>query len=76
MSDYKDLTSEVGANAVRITINRPEVFNAFRNPTVEELILAVESRFEISLPLDQAEPSTFTTLGGFAAIAAAQGTPP
>ena len=38
MSNYKDITYEVGANAVRITINRPEVFNAFRNQTVEELI--------------------------------------
>ena len=28
---YKDITYEVGENAVRITINRPEVFNAFRN---------------------------------------------
>ncbi|HMN80533.1 MAG TPA: enoyl-CoA hydratase-related protein [Burkholderiaceae bacterium] len=40
MSDYKDVLYDVGANAVRITINRPEVFNAFRNQTVEELILA------------------------------------
>jgi len=40
MTDYKDITYEVGANAVRITINRPEVFNAFRAQTVEELILA------------------------------------
>ena len=37
---YKDITYEVGENAVRITINRPEVFNAFRTQTVEELILA------------------------------------
>ena len=40
MSEYKDITYEVGENAVRITINRPEVFNAFRAQTVEELILA------------------------------------
>ena len=40
MSDYKDILYEVGPNAVRITINRPEVFNAFRTQTVEELILA------------------------------------
>lgn len=38
MSNYKDITYEVGANAVRITINRPEVMNAFRLQTVEELI--------------------------------------
>ena len=38
MPEYKDITYEVGANAVRITINRPEVMNAFRLQTVEELI--------------------------------------
>jgi 2-ketocyclohexanecarboxyl-CoA hydrolase len=38
MPNYKDITYEVGANAVRIFINRPEVFNAFRVQTVEELI--------------------------------------
>jgi 2-ketocyclohexanecarboxyl-CoA hydrolase len=38
MADYKDIQYEVGANAVRITINRPEVMNAFRLQTVEELI--------------------------------------
>lgn len=40
MSEYKDITYEVGANAVKITINRPEVFNAFRPQTLEELIQA------------------------------------
>jgi 2-ketocyclohexanecarboxyl-CoA hydrolase len=38
MTSYKDITYEVGANAVRITINRPDVMNAFRLQTVEELI--------------------------------------
>lgn len=38
MTAYKDITYEVGANAVRITINRPDVMNAFRLQTVEELI--------------------------------------
>ena len=38
MSNYKDIIYEVGANAVRITINRPDVLNAFRLQTVEELI--------------------------------------
>ena len=37
MSNYKDITYEVGANAVRVTINRPDVLNAFRLQTVEEL---------------------------------------
>jgi 2-ketocyclohexanecarboxyl-CoA hydrolase len=40
MAEYKDIQYEVGANAVRITINRPEVMNAFRLQTVEELIQA------------------------------------
>jgi len=39
-TQFKDILYEVGANAVFITINRPEVFNAFRTQTVEELIQA------------------------------------
>jgi 2-ketocyclohexanecarboxyl-CoA hydrolase len=39
---YKDVLYDVGSNAVRITINRPEVFNAFRVQTVEELIDAFQ----------------------------------
>jgi len=35
---YKDILYEVRENAVHITINRPEVMNAFRLQTVEELI--------------------------------------
>jgi 2-ketocyclohexanecarboxyl-CoA hydrolase len=46
MASYKDITYEVGANAVRITINRPEVFNAFRLQTVEELISAFQQANE------------------------------
>lgn len=38
--DYQDILYQVGPSAVRITINRPEVFNAFRLQTVEELINA------------------------------------
>lgn len=41
MTDYEDILYEVGDNAVRITINRPEVYNAFRLRTVEELIDAL-----------------------------------
>jgi 2-ketocyclohexanecarboxyl-CoA hydrolase len=37
-ASYKDILYEVGKSAVRITINRPEVYNAFRVQTVEELI--------------------------------------
>jgi 2-ketocyclohexanecarboxyl-CoA hydrolase len=42
MADYRDVVYEVGENAVRITINRPEVMNAFRLQTVEELISAFQ----------------------------------
>lgn len=43
---YKDILYEVGENAVRITLNRPEVFNAFRLQTVEELISAFQKANE------------------------------
>ena len=36
--EYKDILYEVRDGVVRITINRPEVYNAFRNQTLEELI--------------------------------------
>ena len=35
---YKDILYEVRDGVVNITINRPEVYNAFRNQTLEELI--------------------------------------
>src|SRR6185369_16956693 len=38
---YKDVLYEVRDNAVRVTINRPDVYNAFRNQTLEELIDAL-----------------------------------
>ena len=38
---YKDITYEVRDGVVRVTINRPEVYNAFRNQTLEELIDAL-----------------------------------
>jgi 2-ketocyclohexanecarboxyl-CoA hydrolase len=39
--DYKDILSEIRpAGVARITINRPDTFNAFRAQTVEELIEA------------------------------------
>jgi 2-ketocyclohexanecarboxyl-CoA hydrolase len=38
---YKDITYEVRDNAARVTINRPEVMNAFRLQTLEELIDAL-----------------------------------
>ncbi|HMO47793.1 MAG TPA: enoyl-CoA hydratase-related protein [Rubrivivax sp.] len=38
---YKDILYEVRDGVVRITLNRPEVYNAFRNQTLEELIDAL-----------------------------------
>jgi 2-ketocyclohexanecarboxyl-CoA hydrolase len=46
MATYRDITYEVGENAARITINRPEVMNAFRLQTVEELIDAFQKANE------------------------------
>jgi 2-ketocyclohexanecarboxyl-CoA hydrolase len=46
MTAYKDIIYGVGTNAVRITINRPEVYNAFRLQTVEELIRAFQNANE------------------------------
>src|ERR1700674_1876995 len=39
---YKDILYEVRGGVVRITINRPEVYNAFRLQTLEELIDAFQ----------------------------------
>ena len=41
-SEYKDIIYDVRENAVHITINRPDVMNAFRLQTVEELIHALK----------------------------------
>ncbi len=46
MANYRDVTYELGENAVRITINRPDVMNAFRLQTVEELIDAFQKANE------------------------------
>ena len=46
MANYRDVTYKLGENAVRITINRPEVMNAFRLQTVEELIDAFQKANE------------------------------
>jgi 2-ketocyclohexanecarboxyl-CoA hydrolase len=46
MAAYRDITYDLGENAVRITINRPEVMNAFRLQTVEELIQAFQQANE------------------------------
>src|SRR6267143_801021 len=46
MPTYKDILYELGSNAVRITINRPDVYNAFRLQTVEELIHAFQAANE------------------------------
>ena len=41
-TSYKDVLYEVRDGVVRITINRPEVYNAFRLQTLEELIDAFQ----------------------------------
>jgi 2-ketocyclohexanecarboxyl-CoA hydrolase len=46
MTAYRDIIYDVGENAVRITINRPDVMNAFRLQTVEELIDAFQKANE------------------------------
>lgn len=43
---YKDIIYEVRDHHVRITINRPDVYNAFRYETIEELLHAFESAAE------------------------------
>lgn len=64
---YQDITYEVGANAVRVTINRPEVHNAFRVQTVEELIdayrRASEEKSVNTLVLSGAGEKAFCTGG-------------
>jgi 2-ketocyclohexanecarboxyl-CoA hydrolase len=41
MTDYTDILCEVNAGVARITINRPEKYNAFRGKTCDELIDAL-----------------------------------
>ena len=43
---YKDITYEVRDGVARVTINRPEVYNAFRTQTVEEMIDALHQADE------------------------------
>ena len=38
---YEDILYEIADGVARITINRPEVMNAFRGQTCEELIAAL-----------------------------------
>ena len=40
MTDFTDLLYEASGGIARITINRPEKYNAFRGQTCEELITA------------------------------------
>lgn len=47
---YKDILCEVRDGVVRITISRPEVYSAFRNQTLEELIDALHRATRIEAP--------------------------
>ena len=42
-TDYQEILFEVKDDVAWITINRPEVMNAFREQTLDELIHAVRS---------------------------------
>lgn len=42
MSDYSDILYEAKAGVARITINRPDKYNAFRGKTCDELIDAIQ----------------------------------
>lgn len=65
--DYKDILYEVRDGVVRVTINRPEVYNAFRNQTLEELIdalrLADEEKSANVMVLSGAGDKAFCTGG-------------
>jgi len=64
---YKDILYDVNNGVVRITINRPEVYNAFRNQTLEELIDALhradEERSANVMVLSGAGDKAFCTGG-------------
>jgi 2-ketocyclohexanecarboxyl-CoA hydrolase len=64
---YKDILYEVREGSVRITINRPEVYNAFRNQTLEEMIDALhradEERMANVVVLSGAGEKAFCTGG-------------
>ena len=56
-TQYKDILYEVRDGVVRITINRPEVYNAFRNQTLEEMIDALRHA-------DEEKSANVMVLGG------------
>jgi 2-ketocyclohexanecarboxyl-CoA hydrolase len=64
---YKDITYEVRDGVARVTINRPEVYNAFRTQTVEELVealhLADEEKSANVMVLSGAGDKAFCTGG-------------
>ena len=67
-TDYQEILFEVKDDVARITINRPEVMNAFREQTLDELIHAVRSTREDSPWLPLSSPAPAIALSLLAAI--------
>ena len=76
---YKDILYEVRDGVVRVTINRPEVYNAFRNQTLEEMIDALrradEEKSASVMVLSGAGDKSFCTGGDQKVGSALRGTP-
>ena len=70
--DYKEILFEVKDDTAWITINRPEVLNAFREQTLDELIHAVKSTREdsslVAAVITGAGDKAFSSGGDFHAM--------
>ena len=71
-TDYKEILFNVTDNVAWITINRPQVRNAFREQTLDELIEAVKSTREdasiVAAVITGAGDKAFSSGGDFAAM--------
>jgi len=71
-ADYKEILFEVKDDVAWITINRPEVMNAFREQTLDELIHAVKSTREdaslVAAVISGAGDRAFSAGGDFHAM--------